>query len=189
MANHNTYSPAAAAYAKALIELSADAQSDIALGEELEALAQAMASDDTMRTFFSNPSISPATRWTVIQKSLGGRSSTLLTNFLGVANRKNRLPLIGEISAAYRDMLDRKQNRVRVELVVASRLQDDELAMVQRRVSSSLGKTAIIEQKVDATIIGGLVLRVHDKVIDGSVKAQLEAMRKQLLAARAKVVQ
>ena len=182
MATQDSYSPAAAAYAQAMIELAVEPDQAEQIGADLFALAKAVESDDLLRAFFADPSITPLDRWEVIQKTLAGRTGQLFLNFMGVLNEKKRLPLLGEISVAYRNMLDRKQNIVRVQVTVAQKLDDADLAMVQQRVSAALGKTAIVEQKIDDSIIGGLVLRVQDKIIDGSVKAQLQAMRQQLLA-------
>jgi len=184
MAMNHSYSPAAGAYAQALIELAGDLAQAEELGQNLDALAGLVKSDETIRLFFADPSITPEDRAKAIQEALASRSSELFVNFVGVLNKKNRLPLLGEIASAYREMLDRKQNVVRVQITVAQKLDDADMASVQQRVSAALGKTAIIEEKIDNGIIGGLVLHVEDKIIDGSVKAQLEAMRVQLLAAR-----
>ena len=184
MAMNHSYSPAAGAYAQALIELARDLVQAEELGQNLSAVAQMVKSDDLIRLFFADPSITPEDRAEVIQKTLSAQSSELFVNFVGLLNRKNRLTLLGEIATAYREMLDRKQNIIRVQAMVAQKLDDADLASVQQRVSAALGKTAIVEQIIDDGIIGGLVLQVGDKIIDGSVKAQLEAMRKQLLAAK-----
>ena len=184
MAMNHSYSPAAGAYAQALIELAGDLAEAEDLGQNLDALARLVKSEEMVRLFFADPSITPEDRALVIQKTLSTRSSELFVNFVGVLNKKNRLSLLGEIASAYRDMLDRKNNVVRVQVTVAQKLDQADLASVQQRISAALGKTAAIEEKIDEGIIGGLVIRVDDKIIDGSVKAQLETMREQLLAAR-----
>jgi F-type H+-transporting ATPase subunit delta len=74
-----------------------------------------------------------------------------------------------------------------VDVTVAQRLSPDELENVRRRVSQALGKDAVVHQYVDESIIGGLVLRVQDQLIDASVRYQLDAMKQRLLqAARAR---
>ncbi len=186
MAQQNRYSPAAASFAQALIELAGDQAQGV--GEEISALADAVSSEQTLRQFFADPSIGLGERWAVIENSLKGKVSELTLNFLGVLNLKGRMPLLGEIVIAYQHLLDEKLNRVRVEVTVASKLDDVDAGLVEQRVSAALGKTAIIQQKIDENIIGGLVLKIEDKIIDGSVKAQLDAMRRQLLASRTAVV-
>lgn len=183
MAHTNSVSPGAAAYAQAAIELAGDQAAE--LGNEIADFARMVDQDPTLQAFLVNPSIRPEERWESLKRALEGRSSPLFVNVIGVLCEKGRLGLIHEIATAYRQMLDAKLNRVRVEVIVAQKLDEQQLDAVQQSVSASLGKTAIVEQKVDDSIIGGLVLKVQDKVMDASVKAQLNALRQQLLASRA----
>jgi F-type H+-transporting ATPase subunit delta len=183
MAHKNSVSPAAAAYAQAAIDLAGDQA--VELGGEIADLTQLVGRDPMLRAFLVNPSIRPEERWEVLKRAFAGSSSGLLLNLLGVLCEKKRLALIHEIATAYAQLLDVKLNRVRVEVTVARNLDEQELADVKKRVGAALGKTAIVEQKIDDAIIGGLVLKVQGKVMDASVKAQLEAMRRQLRASRA----
>ncbi len=183
MAHKQSVSAAAVAYAQAAIELAGDQAT--ALGGELTELAQLVDREPTLKAFMENPSIRHEERWQVLQRAFKGSGSGLFLNLLGVLSEKNRLGLVHEIEAAYQQLLDVKLNRVRAEVTVARSLDEQELSRVQDRVSASLGKTAIVAQKIDDSIIGGLVLKVQGKVMDASVRAQLDAMRRQLLASRA----
>jgi F-type H+-transporting ATPase subunit delta len=107
-------------------------------------------------------------------------------NFIGVLNLKGRLAMLPEISDAYQTLLDEMFGKIEVDVVVAEKLTDDQLSQVQQKVSTALGKSAVVHQYVDPSIIGGLVLRVQDKLIDSSVQYQLQAMKEQLLAKRPK---
>lgn len=182
MANAHSHSPAALSYARALIDLAADNAAQVA--QELSELLSILDADPLTRAFFSNPTIPQTDRWQVIQRALSSQASQLMLNFLGVLSQKNRIDLLPQINAAYADLLDEKLGRVRVQVTVAQELDQHQLLQVRDKIGSALGKTAIVEQKVDASIVGGLLIKVGDKVIDGSVKSQLQAMRKQLLASR-----
>ncbi|HEV8291714.1 MAG TPA: F0F1 ATP synthase subunit delta, partial [Tepidisphaeraceae bacterium] len=87
------------------------------------------------------------------------------------------------ITQAYQELLDEQLGKVEVDMTVAHRLEGAALEQVRKRISQALKKDAIVHQYVDDKIIGGMVLRVDDKLIDASVKSQLEAMKRQLLAA------
>ena len=87
---------------------------------------------------------------------------------------------------AYEDLLDERLGKVEVDVTVAVRLSPDELESVRQRIGAALKKDAVIHQYVDESIIGGMILRVEDRVIDSSVRYQLEAMRKNLLSAAPK---
>ncbi len=71
-----------------------------------------------------------------------------------------------------------------MDVTVAQALSNKELEAVAQKVSDRLRREAIVHQYVDESIIGGLVLRVQDQLIDGSVRAQLTAMRRKLLSAK-----
>src|SRR5512133_3300650 len=141
-------SPAASAYAQAIIELASES-GDVAkadeLGEELAQVAKLVKGDDLFRAFLADPSISTADRAALINNVFGaGRASELLVNTLGVLNVKNRLALIPEIAVAYAELLDLKRNRVRVTVTVAKELNDQELGDVRDRISKGLAREAII---------------------------------------------
>jgi F-type H+-transporting ATPase subunit delta len=100
-----------------------------------------------------------------------------------VLNQKNRLGSLKELADAYDALLRQQQGKIEVDVTVAHKLTSEQLEEVRKQVSAALKKEAIVHQYVDDSIIGGLVLRVQDKLIDASVKSQLAAMKHQLLAA------
>lgn len=186
MAQNNQHSPTAVAYAKSLLELANESDQAETINADLEALREAMESDPTFAQFFRNPSISDAERLAVLTKSLSGGGSQLLTNFLGVVGSHGRLGILADVAGAYDDLLGEQLGKIEVDVTVAQKLSPDQLEQVRQKVSLALGKDAVVHQYVDESIIGGLILRVQDQLIDASVKNQLRAMREQLLAARPK---
>ena len=109
-----------------------------------------------------------------------------MMNFLGLLNSKNRLNILSEVIEAYDHLLDEERGIVEVDVTVAQRLTPEQLETVRERVGTALKRNAVVHQYVDESIIGGLVLRVQDKLIDASVRNQLEMMRRQLLQAAPK---
>lgn len=178
-------SPAAVSYAEALLDLASVDGKENEFASELEEVQKLTISEPLFVALLRDPAIATEERWNTIKTIFQGRVSPLFLNFLGVLNEKSRFAIFGEICAGYRVLLDKKQNRVRVEVTTARLLDEQQLGEVRDRISTALGKNATIEQKVDDSIIGGLVLRVEDRLMDGSVKAQLQAMRRQLIASRA----
>jgi F-type H+-transporting ATPase subunit delta len=174
--------PAAIPYAQATIELAGDEQQQ-AVGEELEQIRQVVRENPAFEQFLRDPSIAQSQRRELIQKVFGGRLSPLVMNLLGVMGSHGRLGLLTGVVDSYRRLLDQKLGRVNVDLTVASELDEPSLAEVQQRVSQALSRQAVIRQHVNDSIIGGLVLRVEDRLIDASVKSQLLAMRRKLVAA------
>jgi len=108
----------------------------------------------------------------------------LLLNFMLLVNQKGRLSLLPAIAGAYDDLLDERHGKVEVDVTVSQKLDNDQIETVRQKVSAALKRDAIVHVYVDESIIGGLVLRVQDQLIDGSVRAQIAAMKRQMLAAR-----
>jgi F-type H+-transporting ATPase subunit delta len=134
----------------------------------------------------SDPGISEGTRHALIERTFNNRADPTTLNFLGLLNSKGRIGLLREIIDAYDDLLEEQLGNVEVDVTVAQRLTPEQLEQVRQRVSQALGRNAVIHQYVDEAIVGGLVVRVQDKLIDASVRFQLEQMRRQLLGAAAK---
>ena len=178
--------PTAVAYARSMLELANERGQAEDIGREMSGILELTQQNPTFAAFLADPGIGATERTETLDRIFRGRVSPLVMNFLGVLNNKGRLRLMGSIAEAYVNLLDEQQGNVEVDVTVAQRLSPDQLEQVRQRVSQALGKNAVVHQYVDEDIIGGLVLRVEDRLIDASVRYQLEAMRERLLAARSK---
>jgi F-type H+-transporting ATPase subunit delta len=117
----------------------------------------------------------------LIDKSLGSQASPLLLNFLKVLSGHGRLNALRSIHRAAHALYDQMRGRQRVQVVTAAPL---DTALQQRLTQSlrgMLGGEPVLEPVVDPSLIGGIVLRVGDTVYDGSVSAQLEQVRTQMI--------
>jgi F-type H+-transporting ATPase subunit delta len=173
-------------YAKALIELASAQNQAQPVGDELAAIRQVLDSDPEFGAFLADPAIGRSKRTATLEKIFAGSASPLVMNFLRVLDRHGRLNHLADIAAAYADLLDEQVGNVEVELTVAYRLSDDDLERVRQQIGSTMGRHALVHQTVDDSIIGGMILRVKDRLIDASVRYQLTAMREKLLAAAPK---
>lgn len=184
MQQDNHQSPLALAYAQALLDLANDAKNAQAIGQELRDLRQIVESDHKFAQVLADPAIGAEERAQLLHRVFDGRASSLILKFLGLLNEKGRLNHLSEIAAAFADLLDQQQGNIEVDVTVAQKLGDDQLESVRKAVSDALKRNAVVHQDIDESIIGGIVLRVQDQLIDGSVRAQLTAMRRKLLASR-----
>ena len=179
--------PIAVRYARALLQLANERQQAEAISSELKGLAQVMDGNPGFAGLIADPGVSEATRQGIIERTFGGgRVSPVMMNFLGLLNSKGRLGLLRDVIDVYDDLLEEQLGNVEVDVTTAQRLSPDQVEQVRQRVSAALGRNAVVHQYVDEAIIGGLVLRVQDKLIDASVRFQLEQMRRQLLGATPK---
>lgn len=175
--------PVVTRYARALLQLANERQQADAVRAELNGLTEVFKASPQLAGLLADPAVSEDSRASLLQRVFSGRLSPTLMNFLGVLNVKGRLGLLPDMIEAYNDLLEEQLGNVEVDVTVAQRLDAGQLDEVRQRVSQALGRTAVVHQYVDESIIGGLVLRVQDKLIDASVRFQLEQMRKRLMAA------
>jgi F-type H+-transporting ATPase subunit delta len=180
------HSPTMLSYAQSLLDLASDKNQAEPIGEELGQLAQIINENPVFAAYIADPGISHEDRAKTLREVFGGKVSPLMWNFMGVLNIKRRLKDIPAISSAYDDLLDEKQGKVEVDVTVAHKLSPDQLKRAQQRISEALKREAVVHVNVDKSLIGGMMLRVQDKLIDASVRSQLQAMREQLLANRPK---
>jgi F-type H+-transporting ATPase subunit delta len=189
MENDTFHSPVAITYAQAMLELAIDDEknnpaSPELVGQELVDLRKILEVEPMVGALFTDPSIGQENRSQMLDRVFANRVSPLVLRFLQVLNEKGRLNLLPFITGAYQVLLDKRQGKVEVDVTVAQRLSPEALDAVRQRISNALKREAIVHQYVDPSIIGGLILRVQDRLIDGSVRSQLEAMRNQLREAQ-----
>jgi F-type H+-transporting ATPase subunit delta len=184
MPQDNHQSPLAIAYAQALLDLANEANNAEGIGTEMGDLRQIIDANDQFTQVLADPAISNEERGRLIHRVFDGRISQLVLNFLGLVNEKGRMNLLTAMAGAYDALLDQQRGNTEVDVTVAHKLNDDQLESVRRTVSEALKRNAVVHQFLDESIIGGVVLRVRDQLIDGSVRAQLTAMRQKLLAGR-----
>jgi F-type H+-transporting ATPase subunit delta len=176
-------SPLAVAYARSLLELAEERNQMQQMDDELRGLREVVEANPTFRAFLRDPGVGEQERADTLKRVFGGKLSPLVMNFLGVVNAHGRMGKIEEIARAYDELLDERLGKIEVDVTVAQRLGPDQLEQVRRSVSAALKKDAVVHQYVDESIIGGIVLRVQDRLIDASVRAQLEGMRRRMLGA------
>jgi F-type H+-transporting ATPase subunit delta len=175
-------------YADALLGVAGKDGRAQALGDELDALVSGVLDKHpTVAAFLASPAVTRKRREPILEKALGGVSPTL-KQFLGVLNQNNRLDLLRDVAAAYRDLLDRQSGRVRVTVRSAVPLDDGQRDGLKQSLAASLRKEPVLVERVDPDLLGGMVVQVGDKVYDSSVRSRLAALRSQLLTRGTNVV-
>ncbi len=171
-------------YAESLFEL-ASKQGDAAAqdaGDELVDLVEIVRGDRRFAEFLRSPAIDTAARENALQSLLKGRVSDLVLRFMLVANRKGRLGELEAISDAYAKLLNERFGKVEVDVfTVDGQLDDGARANLATTLKSRLGREPVLHLYMDASMVGGMKLRIGDQLIDGSVAAKLRRMRRALV--------
>jgi F-type H+-transporting ATPase subunit delta len=121
------------------------------------------------------------TKKTVLRAALANRVHPLFLNFLQVVIDKRRQGILSDISEQYFTLVDESQGRMHVQVTVAREATPEMQQDIVSRLSEIFGKTVVPHVQVDRRILGGIIVRHQDKVIDGSLRRRLLALRRRLL--------
>jgi F-type H+-transporting ATPase subunit delta len=169
-------------YARALFSMGVDRGTFEQLGKELDAFAELWSGSAELRQVLENPVFKGEEKRAVLQGLLPRVApSQDVQRFVVLLLDRRRLQGVAAIARAYREMADQHTGRVRAHVTSAQPLAAPELERVRQSLARRTGKQVILESSVDPTLIGGLVARVGDLVLDGSVRAQLGTLRDKLL--------
>jgi F-type H+-transporting ATPase subunit delta len=172
-------------YAETLLSLAERARDTSGWGAMINEIASAVRRDRTLRRFLASPKIAPRQKKQVLAKALDDRVPRIFLRFLEALIDNRRQTLIPEIAVAYSDLLEAREGRVHAEVTVARPLGADGEGAVARNLSRALGKSVVPHLSVDPAILGGVVVRVGDTVIDGSVRRRLALLRRRLMSGSA----
>jgi F-type H+-transporting ATPase subunit delta len=133
-------------------------------------------------TLISNPEITPAEKSKTLSQRLGDINPLAVKLVLLLA-AKGRLTIIDDIAEEYQALVDNYrgiEGTEIAEVTTAIPLDDEYQLKVAQRITEITGKPVMLRPKVDPAIIGGIIIRVGDKLIDGSIRSKLTALRKDL---------
>lgn len=168
-------------YAKALLGIGQDDGRYADYGEDLKTFAELCESHREFYDVISNPIFSVEERKGVLDAVLekAGFSNTV-NSFLRLLLEKNRIGAIKDIRDYYERLTDELSNVTRAEVVTAKPLEQDALGRLQSALAGLTGKSVKLKVAEDAGLIGGVVVKLGDTVLDGSVKAQLQGLKESL---------
>ena len=168
-------------YAQTLLTLAQRANDTAGWGAMIGDVADAMERDVTLRRFLESPRVSAEQKNDVLAKAFQDRMPRLLVRFLQALVNNRRQMMIPQIAAEYRDLVDEVEGRVHAQVTVAKAPTDADRAVIARELSRTLGKDVVPHLTVDAAILGGVVVKVGDTVMDGSVRRRLAVLRNRLV--------
>ena len=171
-------------YAETLFALAGRHEGLEAYGRGIDLVTGLLDQNPDLRLFLETPRIDAEAKKMLVRKVFEGELPTHLMNFLLLTIDKRRQRLLREIAQHFRALVDEKEGRAHVEITVARPIDDAILGLLTRRLSELLGVTAVPHVRVRPEILGGVVVRTGDTIYDGSVRRQLDGMRRQLLKAK-----
>jgi F-type H+-transporting ATPase subunit delta len=165
-------------YAGALFEL-AQAQGALdAVAEDMASIERMLEESEDLRRLVRSPVFSVEEQWNAFSRVLQQAGiSGLAFNFVGLVARNRRLFALADMTRAYRQLLAAHRGEVTAEVTTAHPLSDAHRDALRQALHASLGKEVRLRDKVDPSLLGGLIVRVGSRMIDSSIRTKLNALR------------
>lgn len=172
-------------YARALFDLAQAKGIVDQVDREFGMVISMIESNQAFRAVVADVLISPDTKRGLVEKLFTGKLSPLVLNFLLLVVHKRREGYFPQMYRAYLDMANEMRGIVEVEVRSATALEEPILKDLEGKLASRFGKRVKFETQVAPELIGGLVVRVGDQLMDGSVRTRLRRMRDRLIRSKA----
>jgi F-type H+-transporting ATPase subunit delta len=169
-------------YAEALLALARKAGDLQAWGRMIDDVASAIDRDERLRLFLQAPQISAAQKNAVLSKAFEDRAPRLFLRYLQRLVTNRRQMLIPQIANEYRDLVDEVEGRVHAQVTLAAPVNDELRDVIAGHLSRTLGRPVVPQVRVNPNILGGIIVRVGDRVMDGSLRRRLGILRNRMLA-------
>lgn len=169
-------------YAEALLSLSKRAKDLEGWGRLLDDIAVAVEQDRTLRNFMASPRVSADDKNGVLTRAFGDRVPRLFLRFLHALVRNRRQMLLPAVAREYHALVDEVSNRVHARVTVARETEDSERKVIADRLTRTVGKDVVPHVHVNPAILGGVVVRIGDTVMDGSLRKRLSTLRRRMVS-------
>ena len=151
-------------------------------GALMDAVAGAVAADVRIAVALESPRVSKAAKARILERALEGEAPPEFVRFLQAVVRRGRQGLFGEIAQEYLILLDRQLNRVHAGVTLAQEPDARTEKEIVERLTKVLGREVRAHFRTDRSIVGGVVVRVGDRILDGSVRRRLMALKRRMLS-------
>ncbi|MFA6309496.1 MAG: ATP synthase F1 subunit delta [Clostridia bacterium] len=169
-------------YAQALIDIAAKSPEFDEFGEGLKIIADVYNSDEDFRYFLLNPKITVGVKQDVVKNVFGPKVKIELINYISLLLAKGRIKFLPGIFYEYMVYADKFKNTLNITIISASPLLDAQINLIKEKYKKLYTSTRVVANtEIDKNLLGGVKIRIGDKVTDGSVKGRLDEMRKLLI--------
>jgi ATP synthase F1 delta subunit len=166
-------------YSRSLFEVAKEQGKLDEVREQLGQIADAISENRDLQVFFFSPYLSTEEKKEGLHKALEGADETLL-NFLELLVEKHRMPAIFRIRRQFDELWEEENRRLPVTVTSAIDLDESTVRQIGDAIGEQTGRSIELTSKVDPDILGGIVVRVGNSILDASIRNRLEQLRKQV---------
>lgn len=170
-----------ALYAKALLGAAGSKTDEIV--SQLEAVVkECLDRFPALEQALGSPNIAQEEKEAMLDRIFGGKLDKLLLNFIKVLCRRGRAESLRAVQVTASTLRDEQLGRLHVQVTSALKLDDAQRSAIRAQLKQAFGKDAVLEEQTDSALLGGIVLRIGDKVYDGSVLGKMQQLRQSVLS-------
>jgi F-type H+-transporting ATPase subunit delta len=169
-------------WARALFEAAKENNLLDQIREQLGQFVDALNQDRSLGVFFFSPSFSTDEKKAGLKRAVTGAEPVFM-NFLEALIERNRMPAIFRIRTRYDELWEDERDLLSVEVTSAIELDKSTVSSIGERIGAQTKRTVELSSRVDPDILGGIVLRVGNVILDASIRNRLEQLRKQVAQA------
>jgi F-type H+-transporting ATPase subunit delta len=169
-------------YAQAIFEIGKEEGNALALADQIDDFAKSYDASDELKTVLENPLVPDSTREAIVVElatRVGAGASA--QKALRVVTQRRRLRALPDIARHLRRLCDEDAKVVRAEVISAGPLGEAYLSRLKAELERATGQKVLLSHSVDAALIGGVITRIGDRVIDGSLRSRLATLREAAL--------
>jgi len=165
-------------YAQAVFEIALETGELDRWQSDLRKIA-GLGEDTALIALLENPKFHFVDKSRLLREQLGD-INPLALNLVHLLVIKSRLSMLAEIADEYQRLLDSYRGIEQVEVITAIPLDDEDKLRLRERLGAAIGKKVVLKPEVDSSLIGGIIARIGDKLLDGSTRSKLLALKKEL---------
>jgi F-type H+-transporting ATPase subunit delta len=169
-------------YARSLFEVAKEHDQIDEVHEQLGQFADVLADDRQLQVYFFSPYFSSGEKKDGVAKVIEG-GNEYFVRFLELLAEKHRLPVLFRIRREYDALWAKEQHLLEVSVTSAVDLDEETVRSIGQRIEQQTGQRVELTSAVDPDLIGGLVIRVGNKIVDASVRNRLERLRRSVASA------
>ena len=167
-------------YAEALFQLSEEENITKEIYKELRNVVELVKGNKELDNVLKSPLVAKNEKIQLIEALFNNKINNNLKNFLKILVEKGRISSLKSIELTFKELLNNKNNIIEGTVISAVALTEKQVKELEEKLSKKYNKNVTLENKVDKTILGGVVIRVGNTQIDGSVKTRLDNIKDQL---------
>lgn len=168
-------------YGRAIYDIAAETQSLESIGNDLKLIADTLKENAELSNLLTHPILAKNIKKNTIESLFTGKVSTMVLNFCYVVIDKEHMNLFGDMVEIYNNLACHGLGMEEAIVTTAVPLTDEQAEMIKEKLGAQLGCKIILKQKVDAALIGVFTIQVGDRLIDGSVVRQLNALKAMMI--------